>query len=234
MENPDIKLRFSNVIKILANGNKSAFARMLGVKPQHLYAYENSITRIGIDTRERFSNLGINPDYLNGKSDYIFADNEAGQKLKQQYGDDTVLKTQKKDVHFIGTIDSEEDIKIPLMVSPAKAGALSWTGSDVESYVSVKKYHHSGSFYVVVSGDSMIGAGIEEGMRALVDTTIAPKNNDIVLAQYVGTENYTIKRLKKNGETLLLHPDNPDYNPIPVDENIIIRGVITKAERVFV
>jgi DNA polymerase V len=231
MENFDVKLRFSNVIKIIAK-NKSEFARMLGVTPQYLRKYETGEKNIGIKTREKFLDIGINPEYLSGKSLYMFADNEAGLKLKKLYGDD-MSNMQKTGVRFIATLDTEEDIKIPLMLSPARAGEMSWTGSDVESYVSVKKYHHAGSFYAVVHGDSMIGAGIEEDMRILVDTTLSPVNGDIVLAQRLDTQAYTVKRLKKNGKEFLLHPDNPDYEPIVIDENIIIRGVVTKAERVF-
>lgn len=232
MDKESVKLRFINVIKIIANGNKSNLARMLGVTPQYLYKYENGEKRIGIDTRDKFLKIGVNPEYLSGESIYMFADNEPGQILKQKFGD-MMSKPNNSGVRFIATIDTQDDIKIPLMLSPVRAGEMSWTGSDVESYVSVKKYHHEGSFYVVVSGDSMIGAGIEEGMRALVDTSLSPVTGDIVLAQYIDTQKYTIKRLKKNGKELLLHPDNPNYEPIVIDENITIRGVITKAERVF-
>ncbi len=232
METEEYKSRFDNVVKILTNGNKSEFSRLIEVSPQNFARYRNKEIGIGMVMHEKLRAIGINSEYIKGISKNMFADNEAGAILQAKHGGE-MSATQKQGVQFQATIDPIEDIRIPLMTSPARAGVMSWASGDVESYVSVKKYHHAGSFYVMVQGDSMIGAGIEEGMRALVDTTIEPRTGMIVLAQYADTENYTIKRLKRNGKDMLLHPDNPDYEPITVNENIVIRGVITKAERVF-
>jgi DNA polymerase V len=225
-------------------GSKAKLSKALGVHAGSMYDYYNAKTEIGASFAKRFETVGINRAWLLLGEGEVFTKSFEGENLRKvaeekglylnnQIKGSVMSKPNKSGARFIATIDPQDDIKIPLMTSPVRAGEMSWAGDDVESYVSVRKYHHEGSFYVVVSGDSMIGAGIEEGMRALVDTTLSPATGDIVLAQYIDTQKYTIKRLKKNGKELLLHPDNPDYEPIVIDENIAIRGVVTKAERVF-
>ena len=224
MEAKDTKIRFINVIKIMAGGNKSAFARMLRIKPQDLYAYENGKTRIGIDMRERILSIGINPEYLSGKSIFMFADNEAGQKLKQLYGDD-MSNMQRVGTRVVPTTNAEVR-KVPVMLSPVRAGFPSWVSETIGAEIDVSKLYHERSYYVVAQGDSMTGARIQDGDMLLVDESKEPKNGDIVLADVDGKK--TVKRLKKNGVQWLLHPDskNTNYAPIEVSEEVRIIGVV--------
>jgi DNA polymerase V len=227
MDKESIKLRFSNVIKIIANGNKSAFARMLNIKPQHLYVYENSGKRIGIDTREKILSIGVNPDYLSGNSIFMFADNEAGQILKQKFGDKDMSNMQKGGVRVIPTTNPLPR-KIPIMLSPARAGLASWVSDSIGAEIDISKLYHEHSYFVEAHGDSMTGARIQSGDLLLIDESKEPKNNDIVLAEIDG--GYTVKRLKKNGVQWLLHPDskNTSYAPIEVSEEVRIIGVVVQ------
>jgi DNA polymerase V len=226
MEAADTKIRFINTIKIMAKGNKSAFARMLGIKPQDLYAYENGKTRIGIDMRERILRIGINPEYLSGKSIFMFADNEQGQILKQKFGD-AMSSPQKAGVRFIPTTNPESR-KIPVMLSPVRAGLPAWASDSIGTEVDINSLYHEKSYFVVAHGDSMTGARIQEGDWLLVDEAKAPKSSDIVVAEIDGA--LTVKRLKKNGVTWLLHPDseNPAYAPMEFGEGMRIVGVVVQ------
>ncbi len=68
------------------------------------------------------------------------------------------------------------------------------------------------TFMFSVKGDSMIGASIEDGDKLVVDRSINPKHNDIVVAVVNGE--YTIKRLFKHMGCVELRPENPNYQPI--------------------
>ena len=82
-----------------------------------------------------------------------------------------------------------------------------------------------GEIYILyASGNSMIGAGIEDGDMVLVRRQETARDGDIVLA-YVEGEGNTLKRLRHEGKKILLHPENPEMTDIPV-ENPKIQGVV--------
>lgn len=85
--------------------------------------------------------------------------------------------------------------------------------------------HPYDTFYVVVSGDSMIEAGIQHGDILVVDKSLEPKPSDIVVAQTGG--GFSVKRFSKDQGRLRLVPANPDYQPIELDEESRICGVAT-------
>ena len=78
------------------------------------------------------------------------------------------------------------------------------------------------------SGDSMIGAGIDSGDLVLIKKQSTAEFGQIVVA-LVDNET-TLKRLKKSKSTneIYLHPENPDYNDIYLDSDLVIQGVAVK------
>lgn len=78
-----------------------------------------------------------------------------------------------------------------------------------------------------VRGDSMTGIGIYEGDKLLIDRSIEPKHNHIVLA--VLNNEFTVKRLYKRGGLVKLIPENPIYPTIVIkpEEELTIWGVVT-------
>lgn len=78
-----------------------------------------------------------------------------------------------------------------------------------------------------VKGDSMTGAGIYEGDALLVDRSIDPKHNNIVLA--VLNNEFTVKRLYKRGGMVKLVAENPLYPAIVIKEadDLTVWGVVT-------
>lgn len=67
---------------------------------------------------------------------------------------------------------------------------------------------------VRISGDSMIGAGIEDGDIVIVRNAREFKNKDIVLARWDGET--TVKRFIHNDGKVYLKPENPKYRNIPI------------------
>ena len=72
-------------------------------------------------------------------------------------------------------------------------------------------------FMLHASGDSMTGAGIDVGDLVLIRKQEEARNGDIVVA-YIDGEGNTLKRYKQYGNTIFLHPENPKYRDIPLQE----------------
>ena len=75
---------------------------------------------------------------------------------------------------------------------------------------------HDDVYILYASGDSMIGAGIEDGDMVIVRRQETANDGDIVVA-YVEGEGNTLKRLRHEGTQIILHPENPELADIPVD-----------------
>lgn len=77
----------------------------------------------------------------------------------------------------------------------------------------------------------MINAGIYDGDLLIVDKSLTPKNNSIVIA--IVNNEFTVKRLKLNNGSAVLMPDNPEYQPIEFNEasELSIWGVVTNVIR---
>jgi len=71
------------------------------------------------------------------------------------------------------------------------------------------------AFYVIASGDSMVGGRIQEGDYLLVSPNMQYNSGDIVLAK--SQEGVTVKRYMRKGENVVLEPLNPAYRPIMLE-----------------
>ncbi len=87
------------------------------------------------------------------------------------------------------------------------------------------------TFLLKVSGDSMSGAGILPGDMVLVDTRESPKSGDVVIAEVDGE--WTMKYLRKRGESVSLIPANSKYQPIRPKKELKIAGVVTAVLRKY-
>ncbi len=62
----------------------------------------------------------------------------------------------------------------------------------------------------------MINAGIHSGDMLVVDRSLEPQNNKIIVAILNGE--FAVKRIRKRGKKLSLISENPDYSPIEITE----------------
>ena len=83
------------------------------------------------------------------------------------------------------------------------------------------------TFYARVSGDSMIGAGLEDGDLLVIDRSLNPENGKIAVCLLDG--DFTVKRIQKEKNKLFLVPENKKYEKIEIQEEneLIIWGIIT-------
>ncbi|MEZ0575404.1 LexA family protein [Halodesulfovibrio aestuarii] len=83
------------------------------------------------------------------------------------------------------------------------------------------------TFFLRVKGDSMTGAGIHTDDILVVDRSVSPSHNSVVVAMLNGT--LTVKRLWKKDGRVGLIPDNPGYKAVEVthNESFEVWGVAT-------
>ncbi len=82
------------------------------------------------------------------------------------------------------------------------------------------------TFYAKVSGESMIGAGLDDGDLLVIDRSLDPKNGKIAVCLVDGE--FTVKRIKKEKDKFYLMPENKKYRPIKLEEDneLIIWGIV--------
>lgn len=87
--------------------------------------------------------------------------------------------------------------------------------------------NENASYLFRVRGESMTGIGIYDGDTLIVDRSIDPMHNHIVLA--VIDDEFTVKRLFKRGSVVQLLPENPTFEPITLQDHqqLTIWGVVT-------
>lgn len=133
-------------------------------------------------------------------------------------------------------IDPEVRAELPLLLHNAPAGFPSPADDYIEKTLDLNEYlidNPVATFMMRVAGDSMVRAGINDKDVIIVDRSKEPLPGKIVVAVLDGE--LTVKRLKRLEKGYLLVPENPDYQPITVQEEqeLIIWGVVTGIVRRF-
>ncbi|WP_053976292.1 LexA family protein [Mangrovimonas xylaniphaga] len=137
--------------------------------------------------------------------------------------------TPKNSLEFF-TPDTESSLEITLAQTGISAGYPSPAEDYNDSKISLDKTlvrNKETTFYAKVSGQSMIGAGLDDGDLLVVDRGINPKHNKIAVCFIDGE--FTVKRLNVTSEGIFLMPENPAYDPIKVssESNFQIWGIVT-------
>ena len=125
----------------------------------------------------------------------------------------------------------------PLMLSPAVCGFPSPAEQYVDAPLDLNELlvkNPPATYFVRAAGNSMVDAGIQEGDILVVDRSIQPENNSIVIA-CVDNE-FTVKYLRIDGGTVSLIPANRRYKPITFSEGMELKvfGVVTAVIHQFV
>jgi DNA polymerase V len=125
---------------------------------------------------------------------------------------------------------AQSELMLPLFHTLVPAGFPSPANDYQDTKMDLNQYlipHPSATFFIRIQGDSMIGSGIYEGDLAIVDRSLTPQHGQAVLAVIDG--DFTVKKLHKTKTELALYPANPNYDPIPITEdmNFQVWGVVT-------
>ncbi|MBQ3663500.1 MAG: repressor LexA [Clostridia bacterium] len=127
---------------------------------------------------------------------------------------------------------SDRTVSVPVVGSIA-CGIPILAEENIEEYVSLpESVFGTGRFFILhAAGDSMTGAGIDDGDLVVIRQQSSAEPGQIVVA-LIGKQDATLKRYRPDpvtGRTALL-PANDRYNPITVgpDEELTIQGVAVK------
>ena len=132
-------------------------------------------------------------------------------------------------VHF-------DDYELKLLSHRISAGFPSPAADYAEDGLDLNRYlvqNKPATFMFTVKGDSMMGAGICDGDKVIVDKALKPKHKDIVVAVVDGE--YTIKRLYQSRGRIELQPENLQYEAITFNEGseLQIWGVVVGVVRKY-
>ena len=136
----------------------------------------------------------------------------------------------KSDVEVLLANDNPTELSIPIFTSRVQAGFPSPADDHLEDTLDLNTHlihHKEATFFVKAQGDSMIGAGIQQGDILIVDKSLTAKSGKIVIAVVDGE--FTVKRLHKYKGNITLKAENPDFKDIKIggDDELIILGVVT-------
>jgi len=126
--------------------------------------------------------------------------------------------------------DNSTIISCPLYMSTIEAGFPSPAEDYIEGTLDLNRHlvkHPAATFFVRVSGDSMINAGIHPEDILIVDRSLEPVDKKIVIAVIDGE--LTVKRLRYRNGHVFLEPENEAYQPISITEDkaFEIWGIVT-------
>lgn len=138
------------------------------------------------------------------------------------------LKRDKVSRGIALTTPASRSVSLPI-AGTVRAGHLSPAIEDIQGYFSVDSAAVKGGncFFLKVSGDSMIGAGIFDGDLALVRPQPIANNKDTVVAMVAGEA--TLKWFYNEQGHIRLQPANPNMEAIivrPEDGDVSIVGKV--------
>ena len=120
--------------------------------------------------------------------------------------------------------------KIPFLKFTAHAGFPSPAEDFLEPGLNLNQYliqNSAATFCVKVKGDSMVGSKITTGDILIVDRSLSPQNQNIILA--ILNCNFVVKKLLISNNDFYLLSDNKYANKIKINSEMefYVWGVVT-------
>lgn len=133
-------------------------------------------------------------------------------------------------IHEVVRPRLETTYELPLYACPVSAGFPSPAEDYLEGTLDLNQYlvkHPAATFFVRVTGDSMIGAGIHAGDILIVDRSLEARDGKVVIAVVNGE--LLVKRLRMEKERIYLASENQDYPPLVITDlmEFEVWGVVT-------
>lgn len=121
----------------------------------------------------------------------------------------------------------EEDTGLPI-IGQVAAGSPVLAEEHIQGRCRVDEalFTPRADYLLAVRGMSMKDAGIMDGDLLAVHGTREARNGQVVVARL--QDEVTVKRFRKDGHTIWLLPENPDFQPIEVNlrkEPLVIEGL---------
>jgi len=125
--------------------------------------------------------------------------------------------------------DSVESLNIKFSDTPVNAGFPSPADNHMENTMDLNRAlvkNPSSTFYARVKGESMINDGVDDGDILVIDRSVEPYENCLAVCFLDGE--FTLKRVRLEGEDLLLVPANEKFKSIRVkkDNDFYVWGIV--------
>ncbi len=126
--------------------------------------------------------------------------------------------------------DTSTELELPMAEAACPAGFPSPAEDYMEERIDLNEHlidNPTATFFVRVSGASMVDAGIHDGDILVVDRSLEPTKGKIVIAVLDGQ--LAVKRLVKKEEDFYLFSENDDYENLKInpESDFRIWGVAT-------
>ena len=136
----------------------------------------------------------------------------------------------KTKVEIVYTPDMSTKRKQPFFEARVPAGFPSPAADYEEDKLDLNKHlikKPAATFFVRVTGDSMVGAGIHNEDLLIVDRSVEPRDKSVVIAVINGE--LTVKRIRMRKKKITLEPENTNYSAqeITEDTEFEVWGVVT-------
>ncbi len=131
------------------------------------------------------------------------------------------LKTDNLQLPILEPSQLAPQLELPLFTSKVPAGFPSPADDHLEASIDLNQQyvqHPAATFFVRVQGHSMKDAGINNGDMLVVDRSLEAKSGSIVIAVVNGE--LTVKRLVIENHCVWLKPENRDYEPLLITEEM--------------
>jgi DNA polymerase V len=120
-----------------------------------------------------------------------------------------------------------DPLYLPLYSARVRAGLPTSVDDHIEKPMDLNEHlikHPSATFFVRAEGNSMVNAGIQDGALMLVDCSLTPKDEDIVIASVDGELTCKFIDTKLHA----LRSANPHFPPIMIAEGsqVEVMGVV--------
>lgn len=159
-----------------------------------------------------------------------------GPGAPQRDGRADVTYFMPRDAEIMRPRDEADELRLPLFGTRVAAGFPSPADDHLENTLDLNEHlvrRPAATFFVRVQGESMTGAGINPGDILVVDRAEEAADGKIVIAALDGE--LTVKRLSRRDGRVMLMPENPAFEPIPVTEEMsfVIWGVVSSVIHEF-
>lgn len=126
--------------------------------------------------------------------------------------------------------DFTTETELPIFLESVSAGFPSPADDYLEGKLDLNEHlvrNPASTFFVRVTGDSMLNAGIFSGDILVVDRSLNPKDGNVIIAALDGE--LTVKRLSMLKGKIALLPENSVYKQIDIkpEMNFEVWGVVT-------
>jgi len=133
-------------------------------------------------------------------------------------------------IHTTHTPDLSAEIHHALFEAVVPAGFPSPAADYEQDQLDLNRHlvkNPVATFFVRVTGDSMIGAGIHHGDLLVVDRSLEPRDKNVVIAVVDGE--LTVKRIRIHRRKIILVPENHNYltQEISEETEFEVWGVVT-------